>query len=199
MGQPEPPEEPAWPLWPARQQWLIPQPRLLHRAHDGAACSKQSAPCVRCPLLGGGCAAGRSPRGPPGIRKQGRPPLEGAGEIIHEKEVAVLWPHAGRRPQAPGPRVAAVRRQAHQLQYDLVARREVRSRREPRAHASPEGEERATAPQWGPAQHSAPAARWRSASPTALRRTCARSPSSRCVPRSRWSGEAGSARPTKAS
>ena len=47
--------------------------------------------------------------------------------------------------------------------------------------------------------NSAPAARWRSASPTALCRTCARSPGGRRVPRSRWSGEAGSARPTKAS
>ena len=46
---------------------------------------------------------------------------------------------------------------------------------------------------------SAPATRWRSASPTALRRTCARSPSGRRVPRSQWSGEAGSARPMRAS
>ena len=67
----------------------------------------------------------------------------------------MLWPHARRRPQAPGPRVAAVRCQAHQLQHDLVARREVRSSREPRAHAPPEGEERATTPQWGPAQQCA--------------------------------------------
>ena len=43
------------------------------------------------------------------------------------------------------------------------------------------------------------ATRWRSASLTALRKTWARSPSGRRVPRSRWSKEAGSARPTKAS
>ena len=60
-------------------------------------------------------AAGRGPRGPSGIGQQGRPPLRGAREIIHEKAVTVLWSHARRRPQAPGPRVAAVRRQAHQL------------------------------------------------------------------------------------
>ena len=51
----------------------------------------------------------------------------------------------------------------------------------------------------GAAPRSAPAAKWRSASPTALRRTWGRSPSGRRVPRSRWSGEAGSACPTKAS
>ena len=28
-------------------------------------------------------AAGWRPRGPPGIREQRRPPLEGAGEVIH--------------------------------------------------------------------------------------------------------------------
>ena len=75
-----------------------------------------------------GDAARRGPRGPPGIRQQGRPPLRGAGEVIHEKAVTVLWPHARRHRQAPGPRVAAVRRQVHQLQHDLVARRELRSR-----------------------------------------------------------------------
>ena len=55
-------------------------------------------------------AAGRCLWGPPGIREQGRGPLEGAGEIIHEKAVTVLWPHARWRSQAPGPGVAAVRR-----------------------------------------------------------------------------------------
>ena len=143
-------------------------------------------------------AAGRSPRGLPGIWKQGGPPLEGAGEIIHEKAVTVLWPHARRRPQAPGPRVAAVRRPAKQLQHDLVARREVWSCREPRAHAPPRGRSERQRPSGAPPS-SAPAARWRSAGPTALCRTWARSPSGRRVPRSRWSGEAGSARPTKAS
>ena len=50
------------------------------------------------------------PRGPPGIREQGRPPLEGAGEVVHQKAVTEQWPHVGRRPQAPDPRVAVVRR-----------------------------------------------------------------------------------------
>ena len=48
-----------------------------------------------------------------------------------------------------------MRRQAHQLQHDLAVRRKVRSCREPRAHAPPEGEERATTSQWGPAQQCA--------------------------------------------
>ena len=55
-------------------------------------------------------ATGWCPRGPPGIREQGRPPLEGAVELIHEKAVTVMWPHAPWRSQAPSPRVAAVRR-----------------------------------------------------------------------------------------
>ena len=59
-----------------------------------------------------GDAAGRGPRGPRGIKQQGRPPLRGAGKLIHEKAVTV----------------AAVRRQAHQLQHDLAARRKVRPR-----------------------------------------------------------------------
>ena len=67
-------------------------------------------------------AAGQSPWGPPGIWEQWGAPLEGAGEIIHEKAVTVLRPHARRRPQAPGPRVAAVRRQAHQLQHAVRRR-----------------------------------------------------------------------------
>ena len=75
--------------------------------------------------------------------------------MIHEKAVTVLWRHAHRRPQAPSPRVAAVRRQVHELQHDLAAHREVRSSREYRAHAPPEGEERATAPKSGPAQQCA--------------------------------------------
>ena len=60
-GQLEPPERPAWPTWPARQQRLMPQPRLLQRAHDGAPCSKQSAPCVPLPAPGGRlrCGAAR--------------------------------------------------------------------------------------------------------------------------------------------
>ena len=46
LGQRGPAEGPVWPSWPARQQRLMPQPRLLHLAQDGAPCSKQSAPCV---------------------------------------------------------------------------------------------------------------------------------------------------------
>ena len=46
---------------------------------------------------------------------------------------------------------------------------------------------------------SVPAIRWRSAKPAALRRTWPRSNSGRRVPRSRWSGDAGSARPAKPS
>ena len=96
-----------------------------------------------------GDAAGWGPRGPPGIREQRGAPLEGAQEIIHEEAVAVLRLYARWRPLAPGPRVPAVRQQAHQLQHDLVARREVRPCQEPCAHAPRKGEERATAPQWG--------------------------------------------------
>ena len=60
-GQPEPPEGPRWPTWPARQQRLMPQPKLLQRVHDGAPCSKQSAPCVPLPAPGGRlrCGAAR--------------------------------------------------------------------------------------------------------------------------------------------
>ena len=60
-GQLEPPERPAWPTWPARQQRLMPKPRLLQQAHNGAPCSKQSAPCVPLPAPGGGlrCGAAR--------------------------------------------------------------------------------------------------------------------------------------------
>ena len=60
-GQLEPPEGLAWPTWPARQQRLMPQPRLLQRAHDGAPCSKQSAPYVPLPAPGGRlrCGAAR--------------------------------------------------------------------------------------------------------------------------------------------
>ena len=60
-GQPELPEGPAWPAWPARQQRLMPQPRLLQRAHDGAPCTKHSAPCVPLPAPRGRlrCGAAR--------------------------------------------------------------------------------------------------------------------------------------------
>ena len=66
-------------------------------------------------------ALGRRPRGPPGIRQEGRPPLEGAGVVVHEKTVTRWRPHAGRRSQAPDPRVPEVCRQAHKLQHHLVA------------------------------------------------------------------------------
>ena len=49
LGQLGPAEEPVWPSWLAWQQRLMPQPRLLHRAQDGAPCSKQSAPYVPLP------------------------------------------------------------------------------------------------------------------------------------------------------
>ena len=81
------------------------------RALSAAARSWGAAALRRCERD----AAGRGPRGPPGIGQQGRPPLRGAGDVIHEEAVTVLRSHARRRPQAPGPRVAAVRRQAHQL------------------------------------------------------------------------------------
>ena len=85
-GQPGPPEEPAWPSWPARQQRLMPQPRLLHRAHDGAPCSKQGAPCVPPPALGGrlrcGAASGTLgpvPVGAVGHTRAGKAPPRGGG------------------------------------------------------------------------------------------------------------------------
>ena len=60
-GQLELPEGPAWPVWPARQQRLMPQPRLLQRAHDGAPCTKHSVPCVPLPAPRGRlrCGAAR--------------------------------------------------------------------------------------------------------------------------------------------
>ena len=74
MGQRELPEGPAWPSWQPRQQRLIPQPRLLQRAHDGAPCFKQGAPCAPAPPLGGRLRCGAGSRtlgagargGPPG-------------------------------------------------------------------------------------------------------------------------------------
>ena len=59
LGQLGPAEEPVWPSWLARQQRPMPQPRLLHRAQDGAPCPKQSAPCVPLPVSEGGCAVER--------------------------------------------------------------------------------------------------------------------------------------------
>ena len=40
LGQRGPVKGPVWPSWTARQQRLMPQPRLLHLTHDGAPCSK---------------------------------------------------------------------------------------------------------------------------------------------------------------
>ena len=54
LGQCGPAEGPVWPPWPARQQRLMPQPRLLHLAQDGAPCSN----CCHCPPTAGGYAAG---------------------------------------------------------------------------------------------------------------------------------------------
>ena len=69
-------------------------------------------------------ALGRCLRGPPSIPQEGCPPLEGAGVVVHEKTVTQWRPHAGRRPQAPDPRVPAVCRKAHKLQQLLAACRE---------------------------------------------------------------------------
>ena len=85
MGQLGPPEEPVWPSWPARQQRLMPQPGLLHRAQDGAPCCKQSQPCVPLPAPGGrlryGAASGTLRTGARGGRRaygsRGGPPSRG--------------------------------------------------------------------------------------------------------------------------
>ena len=51
----------------AREQWLMPQPKLLHLAPDGDPCSKRSAPCVPLPAPGGrlrcGATSGTLPGG----------------------------------------------------------------------------------------------------------------------------------------
>ena len=44
LGQRGPAEGSVCPSCPARQQQLLPNPRLLYRWHDGAPYSKQSAP-----------------------------------------------------------------------------------------------------------------------------------------------------------
>ena len=88
MGQPGPPEEPVWPSWPARQQRLMPQPKLLHRAQDGAPCSKQSAPCVPLPATGGRLRCGAASetlragarRGHRAYGSRGGPPSRGRGK-----------------------------------------------------------------------------------------------------------------------
>ena len=88
LGQLGPAEEPVWPLWPTRQQRLMPEPMLLHRAHDGAPCSKQSAPCVTLPAPGGrlrcGAASGTLRGGARGglraCGSRGGPPSRGRGK-----------------------------------------------------------------------------------------------------------------------
>ena len=72
---------------------------------------------------------GRRPRGPPGIWQERRAPLKGAGVVVHKEAVARWRPYAGRRPQAPDPRVPALSRQAHKLQHHLVASRKERAGR----------------------------------------------------------------------
>ena len=62
LGQRGPAAGSLCPSWPARQQRLMPQPRLLHPAHDGAPCSKQSAPCVPLPAPGGWLRCGAASR-----------------------------------------------------------------------------------------------------------------------------------------
>ena len=82
------PEEHAWPSWPARQQPLMPQPRLLHKALDGAPCSKQSALCAPLPTPGGrlrcGAASGTLRAGARGGRRaygsRGGAPSRGRGK-----------------------------------------------------------------------------------------------------------------------
>ena len=76
-----------WPSWPARQQRLMPEPRLLHRAQDGAPCFKQSAPCVPLPppeRLRCGAASGMLRAGARGDRRAyrstGGPPSRGRGK-----------------------------------------------------------------------------------------------------------------------
>ena len=143
-------------------------------------------------LLGGACG---------GLLAYGSrdgPPSKGTWEIVHKEAVSQRRPHAGRRSHAPNPRVPAVHRLAHEQQHHLVACREERAGRNP-AHTRPAGGRCERQCPNGAPLSSVPAAPWGSGRPTALRRIWARSPGGRSVPRSRWSGEAWSARPTNAS
>ena len=51
----------------------MPQPKLLHRAHDGARCSKQSAPLVPLPAPGGRLRFGAASVTPLGGPRGGLP------------------------------------------------------------------------------------------------------------------------------
>ena len=53
LGQRGPAEGSMCRSWPARQQRVMPQPRLLHPGHNGAPCSKHTAPWVPLPAPGG--------------------------------------------------------------------------------------------------------------------------------------------------
>ena len=133
------------PLWPTQQQRLMPQPRLLHPAHNGAPCSKQSVPSVPAPAPNGrprceaasGTLLGGARGDPVAYGSMGGGwGLERAWEIVH-KEMVAQRRSARKRSQALDPQVTAVRRQPHKLQHHLVARGEERVGRKPRAHAAP--------------------------------------------------------------
>ena len=66
-------------------------------------------------------ARGWHPWGPPRVRYEWRPSHGGAGVVVHEEVVAQRRPYAGRRPQAPDPRVPAMGRQGHKLHHHLMA------------------------------------------------------------------------------
>ena len=119
-------------------------------------------------------------------------------KTCHKKTVAQQRPHAGGGVQVPYPRVLAVCRPAHKLRHHLVHAAKNGRAKSPAHTRPPKGRSERQRPSGAPPS-SVPATRWRCARPTALRRTWARSPSGRRVPRSRWPGEAGSARPTNAS
>ena len=141
-------------------------------------------------------ATGRSPGKPPGIWEQRWAPLEGAGEIIHETAVTVLQPHARQRPQARGPRVAAVRRR--RISCNVTSWRAAKYGRAkiPAQMRSPRGWSQQQCPSWAPPS-SALATRWRYASFTALRRTWPGSPSGRCVPAASGSERPGAPAPRR--
>ena len=171
-----------------RAQWC---PMLQAERALSAATGARQATALRS---GERNTLGRRLLGPPGVWQERRPPLEGAEEVVNEKEVAQWRRHAGRRPQAPDPGVLAVTRQAHKLQHHplrvprktdgLLGRR---TRRLPRGEGStppPKGRRERHRPKGAP-HSSVPATRWRSTSAAALRTIGARSPSGRHVGRRR--------------
>ena len=90
------------PSWTARQQRLMPQPRLLHLGHDGAPCSKQCAPSVPLPAHGRRLCVGVgrlwvAPVGPPSHTALRWPSLWGTGIVVQEQTVAQRRTHGGRR------------------------------------------------------------------------------------------------------